>query len=119
MDEPTLTSFSLTHVYYDSADILSYISAWLALVPQALTVVYVAVIWSTREMEILLMFTGQMGKSKDFIGLPPCQCHGPCLHHTVNCRIIPRCQIRTIELELMSSPSFYSDITHESILTAT
>lgn len=64
MEDPTLTSLSITHVYYDASDFLSFISAYLALVPQALTIVYVAVIWSTREIEILLMFAGQMGKSK-------------------------------------------------------
>lgn len=31
------------------------------MVPQALCVIYVTLIWSTREIEILLMFTGQMG----------------------------------------------------------
>jgi len=43
------------------SDPLSYLCAWLALVPQALCVIYVTLIWSTREVEILLMFTGQMG----------------------------------------------------------
>jgi hypothetical protein len=45
----------------DSSDPISYLCAWLALVPQALCVIYVTLIWSTREVEILLMFTGQMG----------------------------------------------------------
>ena len=36
-------------------------SAWLALVPQALCVAYVVLIWASREIEILLMFAGQMG----------------------------------------------------------
>ena len=61
MDHPPLTSLSITHVYYNSADIVSYICAYLALVPQALTIVYATVIWITRGMEILLMFAGQMG----------------------------------------------------------
>lgn len=61
MDDPPLASLSLTHVRYDPTDIFSWISAHLALVPQALTITYVALIWGTREMEILLMFTGQMG----------------------------------------------------------
>lgn len=61
MDGPPLASLSLTHVRYDPADPLSYISAHLALVPQALVIAYVALIWGTREIEILLMFAGQMG----------------------------------------------------------
>ena len=61
MDHHPLTSLSITHVYYNSADIISYICAYLALVPQALTVIYPTVIWTTREIEILLMFAGQMG----------------------------------------------------------
>ena len=61
MDNPPLASLSLTHVHYDASDPLSYVSAYLALVPQALVVTYVALIWSTREIEILLMFAGQMG----------------------------------------------------------
>ena len=42
-------------------DYISYLCAWLALLPQALCVVYVSLLWATREIEILLMFTGQMG----------------------------------------------------------
>ncbi|KAK5108161.1 hypothetical protein LTR62_008692 [Meristemomyces frigidus] len=61
MDFPPLASLSLTHVHYDPTDPLSYLSAYLALVPQALVITYVALIWSTREAEILLMFAGQMG----------------------------------------------------------
>ena len=60
MDNPPLASLSLTHVYYDPNDLISYICAYLALVPQGLVVVYAALIWSTREIEILLMFAGQM-----------------------------------------------------------
>ena len=41
-------------------DPFSYLCAWLALVPQALCVVYVTLIWSSREAEIILMFIGQM-----------------------------------------------------------
>lgn len=61
MDDPPLTSLSLTHVHYNAGDLVSYLSAYLALVPQALMITYVALIWSTREIEILLMFAGQMG----------------------------------------------------------
>lgn len=45
----------------NAGDPVSYLCAWLALVPQALCVIYVTLIWSTREVEILLMFVGQMG----------------------------------------------------------
>lgn len=61
MDDPPLASLSLTHVHYDPNDWISYICAYLALVPQGLVIVYAALIWSTREIEILLMFAGQMG----------------------------------------------------------
>lgn len=61
MDDPPLASLSLTHVHYDPNDFVSYACAYLALVPQGLTIVYAALIWSTREIEILLMFAGQMG----------------------------------------------------------
>ncbi|KAN0077475.1 Phosphatidic acid phosphatase type 2/haloperoxidase [Elaphomyces granulatus] len=56
-----LASLTLTHVHYNPRDPLSYLAAWLALVPQALCVVYVSVIWASREVEVLLMFAGQMG----------------------------------------------------------
>lgn len=42
-------------------DPISFFCAWLALVPQGLCVVYATLIWSTREVEIILMFAGQMG----------------------------------------------------------
>lgn len=61
MEETPLASLSLTHVHYNPTDPLSYLSAWLALVPQALCVAYVTLIWATREAEVLLMFAGQMG----------------------------------------------------------
>ncbi|KAI0525569.1 PAP2-domain-containing protein [Xylaria bambusicola] len=54
-----LTSFSLTHVHYDPTDRISYLCAWLALVPQGLCVMYVTLIWSTREVEIALLGAGQ------------------------------------------------------------
>jgi dolichyldiphosphatase len=61
MDNPApLASLSLTHVHYDPTDPLSYLSAWLALVPQGLCIMYVTLIWSSREVEILMMFAGQM-----------------------------------------------------------
>ena len=61
MDDPPLASLSLTHVHYNPNDAISYVCAYLALVPQALVITYAALIWSTREIEILLMFAGQMG----------------------------------------------------------
>jgi dolichyldiphosphatase len=60
MDSPPLASLSLTHVHYNPADRLSFLCAWLALVPQALCVVYATLIWSSREVEIAAMFAGQM-----------------------------------------------------------
>jgi dolichyldiphosphatase len=39
---------------------LSFVSAWLALIPQALCVSYATLVWSTREVEVILMFAGQM-----------------------------------------------------------
>ncbi|ROW06023.1 hypothetical protein VMCG_04638 [Cytospora schulzeri] len=59
-DDAPLASLSLTHVYYDPDDPVSYLCAWLALVPQALCIVYVTLIWSTREAEVALMFAGQL-----------------------------------------------------------
>lgn len=61
MESPPLASLSLTHVNYNPKDPISWISAHLALVPQALVISYVSLIWATREIEVLLMFTGQMG----------------------------------------------------------
>ncbi|OIW29898.1 PAP2-domain-containing protein [Coniochaeta ligniaria NRRL 30616] len=59
-DITPLASLSLTHVYYDPSDPISYLCAFLALVPQALCVVYATLMWSTREAEVILMFAGQM-----------------------------------------------------------
>ena len=82
MDQPKLASLSLTHVHYvrfrlvwgtvplsrqadrlyqDPEDAVSFLSAWLALVPQALCIAYVVLIWAFREVEVLLMFAGQLG----------------------------------------------------------
>jgi dolichyldiphosphatase len=61
MEGPPLASLSLTHVHYNPKDPISHFCAYLALVPQALVITYAALIWSTREAEILLMFAGQMG----------------------------------------------------------
>ncbi|KMU76905.1 hypothetical protein CISG_05947 [Coccidioides immitis RMSCC 3703] len=59
IDTP-LASFSLTHVHYNPEDPLSYLCAFLSLVPQAIVVVYVALIWASREVEVLFMFAGQI-----------------------------------------------------------
>lgn len=59
-DTAPLASLSLTHVSYNPSDPYSYISAWLALVPQGLCIMYVTLMWATREVEICLMFAGQM-----------------------------------------------------------
>lgn len=55
------TSSELTAPFQNPDDRLSFLSAWLALVPQALCVIYVTLVWATREVEVLLMFVGQMG----------------------------------------------------------
>ncbi|KAK4237821.1 PAP2 superfamily-domain-containing protein [Achaetomium macrosporum] len=59
-DFTPLASLSLTHVYYNPEDPLSFLCAFLSLLPQALCVVYVTLLWSTREAEVLLMFAGQL-----------------------------------------------------------
>lgn len=56
----TLASLSVTHVYYDPNDYISLLCAYLALLPQALCVVYATLIFSTREAEICLAFAGQL-----------------------------------------------------------
>lgn len=60
MDGPELASLSLTHVNYDPTSKLSLACAYLALVPQALMITYTAFIYSTREIEVALMFAGQL-----------------------------------------------------------
>ncbi|EOO01526.1 putative dolichyl pyrophosphate phosphatase protein [Phaeoacremonium minimum UCRPA7] len=45
----------------DPNDPISFLCAWLALVPQALCIVYATLIWSSREAEVALMFAGQLG----------------------------------------------------------
>ncbi|KAJ5669338.1 dolichyldiphosphatase [Penicillium macrosclerotiorum] len=61
MGDTPLASLSLTHVHYNPEDTLSFASAWLALVPQALCVSYATLVWASREMEVILMFAGQLG----------------------------------------------------------
>ncbi|KAM0275062.1 hypothetical protein ACHAQH_007582 [Verticillium albo-atrum] len=82
-DTRPLASLSLTHVYYvchsmctafppvlstrsdmtilqDPSDPLSLVCAWLALLPQALCIVYATLAFSSREAEVALMFAGQL-----------------------------------------------------------
>ncbi|KAI1262477.1 phosphatidic acid phosphatase type 2/haloperoxidase [Xylariaceae sp. FL1019] len=59
-DMAPLASLSLTHVHYDPTDRISFLCAWLALIPQGLCVMYATLIWSTREVEIALLFAGQL-----------------------------------------------------------
>ena len=42
-------------------DPISLLAAWLALVPQALMIVYVTTLFCTRELECALMLLGQLG----------------------------------------------------------
>jgi dolichyldiphosphatase len=58
--EPPLVSLAVTHVYYNPTDPFSLLSAYLALLPQALMVIYVTLIYARREIEIVLMFVGQL-----------------------------------------------------------
>ncbi|EMT65192.1 Putative dolichyldiphosphatase [Fusarium odoratissimum] len=55
-----LASLSVTHVYYDPNDHISLACAYLALLPQALCVVYATLVLFTREVEVALMFLGQL-----------------------------------------------------------
>jgi len=59
-DPAPLASLSVTHIYYDPDDPISLFCAYLALVPQALCVVYATLVFSTREAEIALTFAGQL-----------------------------------------------------------
>jgi dolichyldiphosphatase len=58
--EPDLVSLKVTHVYYRPGDPFSLVSAYLALIPQGLMVVYVTLIYARREIEVILMFIGQL-----------------------------------------------------------
>lgn len=58
--DPPLASLKVTHVFYNPNDPLSLLSAYLALIPQGLMVIYVTLIYSRREIEVLLMFVGQL-----------------------------------------------------------
>lgn len=58
--DPQLATLKLTHVYYNPSDPFSIVSAYLALIPQALMVIYVTLIYARREIEVVLMFAGQV-----------------------------------------------------------
>ncbi|KAG0124807.1 hypothetical protein HOY82DRAFT_493706 [Tuber indicum] len=58
--EPPLASLSFSHVYYNPDDPVSLLCAWLALLPQALGVSYATLVIAQREIEVLLMFAGQL-----------------------------------------------------------
>lgn len=60
-DEAPLASLSLTHVSYDPSDPVSLFAAYLSLLPQALMIVYVVLIYAQRELEIILALAGQLG----------------------------------------------------------
>lgn len=55
-----LASLSVTHVYYDPNDKISLLCAYLALLPQGLCVVYATLVLFTREVEVALLFLGQL-----------------------------------------------------------
>jgi dolichyldiphosphatase len=56
-----LASLKITHVFYNPSDPLSLVSAFLALIPQALMVIYVTLLYARREVDVLLMLAGQLG----------------------------------------------------------
>ena len=58
--EPDLVSLAVTHVYYRPGDPISLVSAYMALIPQGLMVVYVTLIYARREIELVLMLSGQL-----------------------------------------------------------
>lgn len=55
-----LASISLTHVYFNPLDKISYAFAYITLAPIAILVFYASVIVSRREMAGILMLTGQL-----------------------------------------------------------
>jgi dolichyldiphosphatase len=57
---PQLQSLKVTHVYYNPSDPFSLALAFLALIPQALMVIYVTLIYARREIEVVLMLVGQL-----------------------------------------------------------
>ncbi|RPA78415.1 PAP2-domain-containing protein [Ascobolus immersus RN42] len=57
---PALTALSLTHILYDPASPISFISAYLSLLPQVILVIFGSIVYSTREIEVLLFLIGQL-----------------------------------------------------------
>ncbi|KAG1448778.1 hypothetical protein G6F46_004903 [Rhizopus delemar] len=55
-----LASISLTHVYFNPQDKVSYAFAYITLAPIAILVFYASVIVSRREMSGILMLLGQL-----------------------------------------------------------
>jgi dolichyldiphosphatase len=55
-----LASISLTHVYFNPQDKISYVFAYITLAPIAILVFYASVIVSRREMAGILMLLGQL-----------------------------------------------------------
>lgn len=55
-----LASISLTHVYFNPQDKISYIFAYITLAPIAILVFYASVIVSRREIAGILMLLGQL-----------------------------------------------------------
>lgn len=55
-----LASISLTHVYFNPSDKVSYAFAYITLAPIAIMVFYASVIVSRREMAGILMLAGQL-----------------------------------------------------------
>lgn len=55
-----LASISLTHVYFNPLDKISYAFAYITLAPIAIMVFYASVIVSRREMAGILMLAGQL-----------------------------------------------------------
>ncbi|KAI5803106.1 hypothetical protein EDC01DRAFT_494164 [Geopyxis carbonaria] len=58
--EPPLASLSITHVYYTPSDPLSLASAYCAIIPQSLMIVYATLLYTTREVEVALALAGQL-----------------------------------------------------------
>ena len=60
MEGHGLASISLTHVYFNPADKVSYALAYITLAPIAILVFYASVIVSRREVAGILMLAGQL-----------------------------------------------------------
>ncbi|KAG5437785.1 hypothetical protein PCANB_000499 [Pneumocystis canis] len=55
-----ISPLQITHILYDPQDILATLSALLALLPLAIVVIYLTLIYERREIELLLMYIGQI-----------------------------------------------------------